>query len=343
MARIYNEIPHCNLAIFSKIKFVCAQNFVQFRQFFKADFKKGFAVHADTFDNVPGKFPIGFTVWNLNGKKFPSSIEVDVPEENTTKRFFDDFDKSINQWIRTFNVHKENSIGYLICETSDFQKIHQPYFTLSSYARLSRRFYCDVTNFIEGCIYFAVRLCIQPTWLNDRDQFMFPNKKWEHDIEFQNDCLAYTIFHGQNRISAKDGVNHWIPFTETEVVASYKFESHFMTSFISGKIKQNGYTNLFENYEGEFCIKREFSPTAQAVFDAGRELWKYYHAQKNINVNASLYDIREYFQERNDKGKMNNTSTNEKYTELIGDLRDKLKILAQKIEPKVYEYGFLKK
>jgi len=69
---------------------------------------------------------------------------------------------------------------------------------------------------------------------------------------------------------------------------------------------------------------------------------KYYHSKPDCNVNASLYDIREYFQGRNDKGKMNNKSSDEKYMELIGNLRDQIKILAKKIEPKVYEYGFLK-
>jgi hypothetical protein len=91
------------------------------------------------------------------------------------------------------------------------------------------------------------------------------------------------------------------------------------------------------------CIKREFSAEATMVFDAGRELWKYYHSQKNINVNASLYDIKEYFQGRDDKGKMNNKSEDKKYNELINNLRDELKYLTQKIEPKIYEYEFLKK
>jgi hypothetical protein len=40
---------------------------------------------------------------------------------------------------------------------------------------------------------------------------------------------------------------------------------------------------------------------------------------------------------------MNSKSDDEVYTELISDLRNNLKILAKKIEPKVYEYGFLKK
>ena len=88
-------------------------------------------------------------------------------------------------------------------------------------------------------------------------------------------------------------------------------------------------------------ISRKFSDAAKNVFNAGRELWKYYHKQPNINANASLYDIREYFQGRNDKGKMNNKSEDETYNELIGNLRTALELLAQKIEPKVYEYGFL--
>jgi len=84
-------------------------------------------------------------------------------------------------------------------------------------------------------------------------------------------------------------------------------------------------------------------PEAQAVFDAGKELWRYYHSQKDININASLYDIREYFQGRNEKTKrMNNSSTDQKYNELIGVLREKQKILAEKIAEKVYLHEFLK-
>jgi len=58
-------------------------------------------------------------------------------------------------------------------------------------------------------------------------------------------------------------------------------------------------------------------------------------------VNASLYDIREYFQDRNEKGNMNAKSTDKKYTELMGVLREKLSVLADKIAEKVYEHGFL--
>ncbi|HRI28075.1 MAG TPA: hypothetical protein PK715_08485, partial [Chitinophagales bacterium] len=142
-------------------------------------------------------------------------------------------------------------------------------------------------------------------------------------------------------IQSQFGANHWIPFTEQEVKAQGRFESHFMTDFINGKIKTEQEANLFGSAVNQNA-KREFSEEAKAVFDAGRELWKYYHSKPDVNVNASLYDIREYFQGRNEQGRMNAKSEDPKYMNLISYLREKLRQLAAKIEPKVYEYEFLK-
>lgn len=114
-----------------------------------------------------------------------------------------------------------------------------------------------------------------------------------------------------------------------------------MTDFINGKIKIESETDLFSTTENK-SLKIEFSAEAKAVFDAGRALWKYYHSKPKVNVNASLYDIRAYFQGRNDKGRMNSRSDDEKYMELIGELRNKLDFLSDKIKPKIYEYEFLK-
>jgi len=55
-----------------------------------------------------------------------------------------------------------------------------------------------------------------------------------------------------------------------------------------------------------------------------------------------LYDIRAHFQLRDGKGKMNNSSDDETYMLLIRKLREQIKILAIKLQPKVYQYGFLK-
>ena len=167
--------------------------------------------------------------------------------------------------------------------------------------------------------------------------------------------------------SLKQNKQVLIPFTEAEVNARSKFKSNFMTDFINGKVKiENQNVDLFSQQEtlSEFetlkglSTRLQFSEEAKLVFDAGKNLWKYYHTQEFpsfrgvdsnavgrrgvYNVNASLYDIREHFQGRNDKGKMKNKSDDETYMRLIAELRSALKILAKKIEPKVYEYGFLK-
>jgi len=364
--QIINLIPDCKLASFGTLKYVISQNFVKFRDFFKADFKKGFICCSNSFDNVKGKFPIGFLFWDLENKKRISKIRVDVYDNDKevkqsifigTKKFFPvEKGKLIIDWLRKYFDKKTENIGYLRIQGTDFQTNNTISISSQPTAndiRESKTTEITSNNLIECCIYFSVRHCIPATWLNDRDQFLYPNNGWETDLEFQSDCLVYTLFHGQNNISSKYGINHWIPFIEWDVGAHDKFDSHFMTDFIAGKIEMMlREPSIFYNASSSgggigrvpYKEKKElkFSKTAKNVFKAGRELWKYYHAQPKCNVNASLYDIREHFQGRNANGKMNNKSDDKKYNELLGDLRFELKELAREIEPKVYEYGFLK-
>lgn len=205
------------------------------------------------------------------------------------------------------------------------------------------------SNFLEIAVYFAVRHCINQSWLNNQDQFYAPQEQWETDICFIADCIAFTLFHEKNRISATQGTNHWIPFTEAEVDAKEKFSSHFMSDFIRGKLncrQTEQQIDIFETKPAVTPIPAEplrFSPVAQMVMDVGRALWRYYHAQPDAIADASFYDIKLHFQGRNAQGKMNSDSDDATYTELIGTLRQNLKLLAKQIEPKVYEYGFLKR
>jgi hypothetical protein len=346
LTRIYCEIPGVILAEFSKLKILQAPNFKEFRSLFKPKLESLFVVPATTFDNVKGKFPIGFFIWDTHRKENFTSVESNVYDENGQrigkKTFFIDVNKkSINDWIITTRskVSGQN-LGFLSAKGNDFQNTNF-IFIVNSKTQLPHPRGTIVTdsNLIEIGIYYSVRHCIEATWLNDRDQFTCPNNNWQKDTEFQNDCLAFTLFNTQ--IQSKYGTNHWIPFSEQEVNAPEKFESNFMYKFINGKLKPTSAGDLFAAQE-QRTTPLQFSEEAKAVLDAGRELWKYYHKQPNCNVNASLYDIREHFQGRNDKGKMNNKSDDPIYSELISKLRSNLKILAAKIAPKVYEYEFLK-
>jgi hypothetical protein len=346
--RIYKDINGCKIGVFSTLKLLNAPDFITMRQIFQAKLERIFVVPADTFDNVKGKFPIGFQIYDTSKRVLFSSIIADVYDEHRnligTKKF-STYDNSVflNNWLTSFK-DKSNPIGKLIFNSNDFQ--HQNRIRITNFETVvlggDGKFTITQSNLLVSCIYLAVRHCIQATWLNNRDQFLYPNDNWEKDKEFQNDCLAFTLFHEQNKITSKEGTNHWIPFTESEVSAKERFESHFMNDFINGKLKFETHENLFNKKVTNNLEKLNFSPEAMDVFKSGLELWQYYHQQPNCNVNASLYDIKEYFQGRDKKGKMNKKSKDEKYNTLIENLRQKLKILAKKIEPKIYEYEFLK-
>ena len=350
LIRIYKEIPLSRIANFSKLKNLQSSNFSDFRKIYRAKLEKIFLSPADTFDNVKGQFPISFQIWNAQKEEHFFEISADVYNKKADfieeKKIFsyDDEKGRINEWFKTF-ISGEPNIGLVVGCPPDYQHNNQ----LALLSKKQKRYCLPITknNLIPFVIYFTARHCIPADWLNDRDQFLYPNDGWQTDTEFQNDCLAYTLFHGQNRISSKESINHWIPFTEQEVDAPERFASNFMTDFIKGKIKptEEEHQKIFnqDNLNLIPSAPLVFSSEAQAVFDAGRELWRYYMKQENSNPNASLYDIREHFQGRNDKGKMNNNSSDETYTQLIGKLREALKVLAEKITPKVFEYGFLRK
>lgn len=344
LARIYAEIQGCVIAEFSKLKALQGSAFDKFRVFFKAKLVKSFIVPANTFDNVKGNFPIGFKIWNTAISEIFKDTITNIFDEQgillgQKSLYVVDKDRFINKWITKFKV-KEDFIGFLAgTNGNDFQQNGIVYIINKKEQMANPRgMWINKDNLIQTSIYFAVRKSISSTWMNDRDQFIYPNNNWLSDTEFQNNCLTFAIF--RNIIKTEFGTNHWIPFSENEVNSREKFESNFMYKFINGKLQQK--IDLYNQDGNAKNEKLEFSFEATEVFDAGRELWKYYHTQPSCNVNASLYDIREHFQGRNEKGKMNNKSDDETYMKLITDLRNKLKILAQKIEPKVYEYEFLK-
>ncbi len=356
LTRMYHEIPDSIIAQFSTLKMVTGPHFVDFRRFYKAKLYKSFICLANTFDNVKGKFPIGFMIWDTSVKDSIKNVKSDIYDKDGkiqgTKLFYSyDSDKYMNEWVKPYRADpkKNQLIGKFPFKGNDFQNQNmiQIVHHRMAYNTEAGHFLINQKNVMVACVYFTVKKIIPATWLNDRDQFIFPNKKWEKDTLFQSDSLTYALF--TNNIQSKFGTNHWIPFTEKEVDARDKFESNFMSQFIQGKVNTEITNDLFCKPEKQKPIV--FSSEAKAVFDAGRELWKYYHAsfvnvrdfgKLEYNVNASLYDIREYFQGRNEAGKMNNKSDDEIYTKLISVLRDKLRNLAQKIEPKVFEYEFLK-
>ncbi len=355
--RIYMELNGCIMASFSKLKYLNSSNFKKFREVFKAEFKGGFMVPADTFDNVKGQFPIGFLVWNTATPPLKPTNALNLEVFDSHGEFLGY--KNIRlcnkvlflaDYLQKFQPTKRDAIfGYLDPGRNSFQHQNLVHISVIDKSQQSHVKYFPIiaTTILLVSVFFSVRHCIKATWQNDRDQFYAPyDDAYQDDSEFKNNCLTFMLFHTQNRITSTQGTNHFIPFSEDEVESKERYSSHALLDFLKGKIKEEG-DSLFLNAKKE-RKPLEFSLSASRVFDAGKEIYRYYHTQastnRHYNANASLYDIKEFFQGRNAQGKLNlpAKAKDEHYKQLYANLQDALKDLAKEIQPKVYEYGFLR-
>ena len=364
--RIVKELSGAYLGMFSTLKILQGPNFNAFRNTFKIKLRRLFLVPGYTFDNVTGQFPIAFQLYNTGEYELFDCIVANVYDEKGVSlpdKLISAYngERYIIEWLRNYYEKYNNRIAYLRFLGTDFQNNDGVFITLQPSANDLKQVkgnWITHGNIIPFCMYFAVRKAIEHHWSINQDQYLYPNDEWAKDSVFQANCLVYALFHDKNRISSEHGTNHWIPFTEDEVGAQEKFESHFMSDYLKGKHTPSATPacaegELFAQEQSQTdapaAPKLQFSAEAQAVLDAGRELWRYYHRQPvaKERPNASFYDIRLYFQgtktTKSGKQQMNTESQDATYTSLIANLRQKQQELAKKIEPKVYEYGFLKK
>ena len=363
VARLSKEIPTAVLAMFSKLKYVTAPNFEKFREAWNAEYLGGFVVHSKAFEGLSGNFPIGFLVWktNLHAEKKTTFYEIttDVLDKNVrpigAKSFYNiPNERFLNVWIKRPKANKtivvplkncvsvydktvhvqnwaDNAIGYMWCDSNDFQKSSTMTALFSSVWGLGHGFYVTTENFLLAAVVYTVRRIIKPTWLNDRDQFLQPTEPLTE--EFKTDCLVWMLFNGSNLTASANDlewngqkwsiVNHFIPFTEEEVNAPDRFESDFMVRYMEGK---------------------EFSPEAQAVLAEGKKLWQAYFAQTDVHTvrdelklnraDVGWYQVRKAMEARNASGDYLPVS--------FKPFQEAYKLLTEKLQPMVYELGFLK-
>lgn len=361
LARIALEIPNATIAMFSTLKYVNAPNFEQFRQNWNAKYLGGFITHSKAFDGLKGNFPIGFLIWQTKqqGKKTPiTQIDCEILDKTGKPigiKSFYNLPKStyLNVWLKRPKANKtptipmkngitpatskprvskwsDNAIAYMYCGKNDLQHTTQQTVLFSSPYGQGDGFYVTPENLWQAAVIFAVRRLIKPTWINDRDQFLQPNT--ELSTEFKHDCLIWTLFNGSNLTASANDlewndkkwsiVNHFIPFTETEVGASDRFESDFMVQYLKGK---------------------KLSNQAQAVLNEGKKLWQTYFEETDIFTIREQYKLNRpdvgWYQIRNAL-KLRNTEDYGKKIDFT-EFEMAYKTLTEKLSPMVYEYGFL--
>jgi hypothetical protein len=363
LVRIAKELPYATVAIFSTLKYVNASNFEKFRLHWNAQYLSGFIVHNQAFDGLKGHFPIGFLVWqtNQNSKQKSPIVEIRVEVLNKYsqaigEKTFYNFPqtKFLNAWLPRLktnstalplknsispqtakvkvNAWLDASIAYMYCNSNDLQhsSIHTALFS-SVYAG-GNGFYITSENLWQAAIVFSVRRLIKPTWINDRDQFLQPTEPLTD--EFKNDCLIWMLFNGSNLTASANDlewndqkwsiVNHFIPFTESEVGAPERFESDFMVQYLQDKT---------------------LSPEAKTVLAEGKKLWQAYFSRtdeysvretlKLNRADVGWYQVRKALEARNADGGMANPVDFSVFKTAYDALGDKLR-------PQVFELGFMR-
>lgn len=367
LARIAREIPSATLALFSKMKYINSQASEDFRNVWNARFLNGFVIHNKAFDGLRGDFPIGFLIWQTDNR--PGSIRAPITEVRCdvfdkkvlpkgSKLFYNlPTETYLSKWIerpKSNNIDcvpltnaltppigdrkdqrgtkwSDNALGYMCTGVNDFQ--HQKYINLlSSPASMGHGIFVNPTNLLLCAVYFTMTKIIQPTWLNDRDQFLQPTE--EITDSFKLDCLIWMLFNGSNNTASANGlqwngrswsiVNHFIPYCEDEVGAPSRFESDFMYQFLENTV---------------------LSPEAQKVLDCGRDLWRAFFAMKDEYQIRERYKLNRsdvgWYQVRNALADRNNTGNYKKIS--FEEFEEAYKVLTDKLKPEVYNKGFLRK
>jgi hypothetical protein len=141
------------------------------------------------------------------------------------------------------------------------------------------------------------------------------------------------LFNGSNLTASANGlewngktwsiVNHFIPFNQVEVGAAEPFESDFMVNYLKG---------------------RKQTPEAKAVLAAGKVLWSAYFSKKD-KLKASTKE--DYKLNRLDVGWYQIRNALKSFDESnnavnFADFNEAYKALTEKLQPQVYEFGFLR-
>ena len=365
VVRVAKEIPNATLAMFSTLKYVSAPTLDVFRSKWGAIFSGGFVVHSKAFDGLKGEFPIGFLIWKTNQKlvnKTPASeISVEVLDKKANaigeKSFYNlPNENLLTNWIIRPKTNKQDivplknavvpatatkdlrgtkwsdgAIGYMLSGGNDLQHAGIQTVIFSSGYGSARGYFINPENLWQIAIVFSMRRLVKPTWLNDRDQFLQPTAPLTD--EFKTDCLIWMLFNGSNLTASANNlewngrqwsiVNHFIPFTESEVNAPDRFESDFMVQYLKDKT---------------------LSAEAMAVLAEGKKLWQAYFAHTDVHTvreelklnrpDVGWYQIRNALKKRNESGDFMPVS--------FKPFEEAYKALTEKLQPMVYELGFLK-
>ncbi len=250
-----------HLGLFSTLKYINANNDQKFRDnLFQFTFKDGFVFSSANFSGTrqDNSFPVGFLIWDLaNRKKLDAQkIEVTILDDDASKIgrkliVAEHRSRFLSKWINrpaateifpplgsAISVKSGNTdvrdrvakgfLASLMCKGNDVQNYNNvallsgPYVSAGALSIVPE-------NFDKAMVVHAVRKNVHKNWINDRDQFLQPNKN--PGIGFMRSCTVWNLFADSNQTSSLRNVsykgqtfqivNHFFPF-KVSVIKKWK-------------------------------------------------------------------------------------------------------------------------
>jgi hypothetical protein len=366
--RINKEMPlqRTHLALFSKLKFINATNDRKFRDSaFQYTYERGFIFAAKNFHGTKGTFPVGMTIWNLGKREHLETqpIILDIFDKTVHKIGQKTIlsvskDKFLSTWVerprnaKTFpafksaiNIASSNKdtrdriadgfIGSLLCAGNDPQHSNLVGLFSGPFASAGAH---SITpeNFEKSLVVHAVRRIVPSTWINDRDQFLQPNKPL--DTAFINDCVVWSLFAGSNQTSsianaAYEGKqyaieNEFYPFTVSEISKWPIGDSDIAL----------GLQNARDRFVASWLQNAELSTEANELLQAGKAVYKCFYRDINT-LRTPTFKISQWdsgwWQIRNALADQN------KAAHELAQVTAIRKILQSKLLKQIYDYGFM--
>lgn len=191
-------------------------------------------------------------------------------------------------------------------------------------------------NFTKSVTYFTARRLVHSDWINQKDEFLVPNKENHQYYDFVNDSLVYALLHSQNAIISSDDFNNEFFWMSVDLMKELADENGYDELYNDARTASD--RHVYKLLFGEERIYDKLSDDAKLVLDKATELVKSSMEMRQVMANdenhldswdagyAQLKLVwKEYFPEE------------------FKEFRQLYKNLEDRMRPLVYELGFLMK
>jgi hypothetical protein len=374
----YN-LTKCHIALFSPSLFLTGTAWKGFRKTFLDTFNynDGILFKASHFADVSDSWGISFSLWNgyksIDKENFAYKI-VDiigdsVQKINTKNIYNIDNKQSISEWakepIKKFKTHdvpnlssgicvrnKENNRGKIFDNALGFinnggnnvdQNTQMVALFTSAYGN-GNGHGINKDNFTRCTALFACRRLIEKNWMNWQDEYLAPNENHEKFKEFVNDSVIYSLFENKSNQSSLRQVeykgkkwdikNEFFWMSKNDII-------NLANQYGLDEVYQDACTSnerYVYNYIQEH--KNEFSKEALDVLN------------KAIDLTIKSFKYRQLFAEEHPEYHLDKAWDcgyyqlkaiwKEYMKEEFEEFKQLYKALSDKMQPMVYELGFLK-